>query len=327
MSSKSPAVHLASLVVDSLFYGIYLVLFLTSTYILVYAANVKSPRKSRSALRSMVFVSAVGLFCVVTGTALDHARFPRLLELRDLRRRRPFEQGAPASETAKNILLALSILVGDAMILCHPNPEFHRILVDIRFTQIYRLWIVWCRSKYIVVVPILSLLALAGTSILAVKAGPSSSKMPSPHLVLALDSVFTLTTNIYCTGFISWKIWRITRITMPTDGMDLRKFPAILVESAGIYARVEGVLTLGEDSYADSAWVVFYTVTLYTESSMQDFVLLTTPTVVGIANALIHTRVGLGWATEEGRRMEETWPRATTIRFPSPAAGSDGGDI
>ncbi|KAJ7794541.1 hypothetical protein B0H14DRAFT_3888694 [Mycena olivaceomarginata] len=65
-------------------------------------------------------------------------------------------------------------------------------------------------------------------------------------------------------------------------GDALIKFLAIVVESAGIYA----------------VWVILFSVTYETNSNLASFFLETAPAVVGIVNALIHTRVGLGWTSE-----------------------------
>jgi hypothetical protein len=45
-------------------------------------------------------------------------------------------------------------------------------------------------------------------------------------------------------------------------------------------------------------WVIFFTVTYQTNSNLGSFVLETAPAIIGIVNALIHTRVGLGWTSE-----------------------------
>ncbi|KAJ7253265.1 hypothetical protein C8J57DRAFT_1660485 [Mycena rebaudengoi] len=91
-------------------------------------------------------------------------------------------------------------------------------------------------------------------------------------------SALTLVTNIYCTVLISWKIWRTTRAAAPADGMNLMQFVAIVVESAALY----------------TAWAIFYTVTHELGSPVQNIVLMGMPPVIGIANALILVRIGLG---------------------------------
>ncbi|KAJ7919655.1 hypothetical protein B0H13DRAFT_2656699 [Mycena leptocephala] len=126
---------------------------------------------------------------------------------------------------------------------------------------IHRLWVVWSQSKRGLIV-----------------------------IALPTASLITLT------AFIAWKIWIITRETMPVEGSNLRHFLVIVVESAGLYA----------------CWAVFFAVAYETESNVQSCVIQTAPALVGIVNALIHTRVGLGWTSEQAERLP--WP-ASPLRF------------
>jgi len=61
-----------------------------------------------------------------------------------------------------------------------------------------------------------------------------------------------------------------------------RQFLVIVVESAALYA----------------SWTVFFGVTFYLKCNVQLVVVETTPTVIGIVNSLIQTRVGLGLTSE-----------------------------
>ena len=65
-----------------------------------------------------------------------------------------------------------------------------------------------------------------------------------------------------------------------------------MVESAAIYAF----------------WAAFFTVTYEVKSTVGSFVLETAPATVGIVNALIHTRVGLGWTREQNEGLTASWP-------------------
>jgi hypothetical protein len=68
LQMSAALMNLAGLVVETLLYGIYLVLFLTSTYLLV--GRYKSSRTSWKyvpLLRSMVFLSGFCLFAAVSG--------------------------------------------------------------------------------------------------------------------------------------------------------------------------------------------------------------------------------------------------------------------
>ena len=61
-------------------------------------------------------------------------------------------------------------------------------------------------------------------------------------------------------------------------------------------------------------WAVFFSITYETHSNLQSSVIQTAPALVGIVNALIHTRVGLGWLSEQTQTEGEAWP-ASLPRF------------
>ncbi|KAJ6597959.1 hypothetical protein B0H10DRAFT_2086569 [Mycena sp. CBHHK59/15] len=264
MSLTLIAVNLATLAIGSLFYGMYSVLFFISMYLLLRRYNAThtshKSRKDGSIFKSMVFVSAIFLFLVVTAhwTTIVYRAFIAYVSLQHGAEAETFfNDHAQITEVVQASFLSLSIVIGDSLI-------------------IHRLWVVWSHSKIVLVVPVCNLFALTG----------DIDVFSNPWL--KLNTVLTLITNIYCTGFITWKIWTITRLSMPSDGTNLRHFLVIVVESAGFYAF----------------WAVFFAVAYD--------VIQTAPAVVGIVNALIHTRVGLGWTGEQTQGLP--WP-SSPLRF------------
>ncbi|KAJ7321012.1 hypothetical protein DFH08DRAFT_889786 [Mycena albidolilacea] len=260
------SVNLATLAIGSFLYGMYYVLFAISMYLLLRRHTATNPsRKAASALKSVVFLSAIVLFLVVTGhwTMIVYRAFLAFISFQNGCESEPFYlDNARLTYRALNTLLSASIVIGDALI-------------------IYRLWVVWTRSKSVIAFPVCSLVAFA------VGSGISTRLIENRKTVFAdkwltATTMLTLLNNIYCTALISWKIWFTTKFSIASDENNLRKFLAILVESAGIYA----------------VWVILFSVTYETNSNLASFFLETTPAVVGIVNALIHTRVGLGWTSE-----------------------------
>ncbi|KAJ6485433.1 hypothetical protein C8R47DRAFT_1130177 [Mycena vitilis] len=271
MSAKLLAVNLAALTCSSLFYGMFVVLFSTSMYLLVgrYFANRGSRNAHQDSIfRSTVFIAAICLFCAVTAhwIATVYRAFSAFIY---------FQQGdaapefyadtAQVSELVQEGFLMISILIGDSLI-------------------IHRLWVVWEHRTVVVVFPICSLVALTMCSAVSMytvsRRAPGSDIFADPWLTS--NCVLTLVTNMYSTALITFKIWNITRVVRPIGGSNLRDFLVIVVESAAIYAT----------------WAVFFTVTYQTHSLVQFVVIQAAPQIVGIVNALIHTRVGLGWAIE-----------------------------
>ncbi|KAJ7768855.1 P-loop containing nucleoside triphosphate hydrolase protein [Mycena metata] len=101
--------------------------------------------------------------------------------------------------------------------------------------------------------------------------------------LLRYTPILTLVTNVYCTSFIGWKIWTITRLSLPSGGTKLRHFLVIVVESAALYAL----------------WAVLFLVAFETKSNLQVVLIQAGPELIGLVNALIMTRVGLGWTSEQ----------------------------
>ncbi|KAJ6455559.1 hypothetical protein C8R47DRAFT_996681 [Mycena vitilis] len=263
------AANLATLAVGSLFYGMYIILFFISMHLLLrrYNATHTSHKSSqtRSLFTSTVFVSAICLFLVVTAgcfiayVALQHGNEAEAF----------FSDHTQLTEVIQNCFMLLSIVIGDSLI-------------------IHRLWVVWAHKKLVLVVPVVSLIALTGEcevgSFVSLNVTAHSTDIFANPL-LKMNAVLTLLTNVYCTVFITWKIWKITKASISSlaSGTSLNHFLVIVVESAGLYA----------------CWAVFFAVTYEIQSNLQSTVIQTAPALVGIVNALIQTRVGLGWTSEQ----------------------------
>ncbi|KAJ7440776.1 hypothetical protein B0H11DRAFT_1750460 [Mycena galericulata] len=274
MSGKLLAVNLATLACSSLFYGMFLVLSSTSMYLLVgrYLAGRRSRSngvgQDRSIFRSTVFIAAIGLFAAITAHWITtvYRAFLAFIQLQGGDAALEFfVDTAQVTELLQEAFLMISILIGDSLI-------------------IHRLWVVWEHRTAVVVFPICTLTALTMCSAVSMY---TVSRRTTSHDVfsdpwLTSNCVLTLVTNVYSTAFITFKVWNITRVARPIGGSNLRDFLVIVVESAAIYA----------------SWAVFFTATYQTRSVVQFIVIQTAPEVVGIVNALIHTRVGLGWAIE-----------------------------
>ncbi|KAJ7259940.1 hypothetical protein B0H12DRAFT_1322340 [Mycena haematopus] len=274
MSAKLLAVNLAALTCSSLFYGMFVVLSSTSMYLLVgrYLAMRRSRNSSqKSIFRSTVFVAAICLFCSVTAhwiTTVYRAFLAFVYFEHGDAALQFYVDASQVTEFLQEGFLMISILIGDSLI-------------------IHRLWVVWEHRAAIIVFPICTLAALTMSSAVSMyttsRTGPGKDIFSDPWLTS--NCILTLVTNVYSTALITLKIWDITRVARPIGGASLRGFLVIVVESAAIYA----------------SWAIFFTVTYQTRSLVQFIVIQGAPEVVGIVNALIHTRVGLGWAIEAQR--------------------------
>ncbi|KAJ7447965.1 hypothetical protein FB451DRAFT_1289463 [Mycena latifolia] len=283
MHPPTPMNQLTELTVGSVLYGFYLNLFLTSIYILV--------KRSRDAhavplYRSVMFVLGCALFLAVTAEWV-------ILVIMNFNGFITFEGGtAPQEYFANNRLGIQAALWGTA--------SLSMILND--FMMVYRLWVVWNGNKVVMVLPILSWIGLVVTAIMYDIAAWGNTITTALVLFIPMV-VFIFVTNFYCTGFIVWKIWRITRICNPENGTNLNDFLAMVVESSALY----------------TAWILFLVAAQEDSSPMQYIAFGIHPMVAGMANALLQARIGTG------KTIEPT--AASSIHFgvgPATTAGSSG---
>ncbi|KAJ7722705.1 hypothetical protein B0H16DRAFT_1599973 [Mycena metata] len=257
-----PWTNLAGLVIGGSLYGVYFVLYILSAYLLIQRS---SGAHASPVYRSTIFVSGLFLFVAVTGNfvlTVVRAFLGFIVVENGTVAAAFFDDNSQITTTIQNVCAALAILISDSVI-------------------IYRLWIVWSRNKYIIILPILTLFGLMVTLVLSVQTTTHVNNIAEDK-GLTPGLVFTLVTNLYCTGLISWKIWNITTNASTASGNNLRHFLIVLVESAGI----------------STTWATFYIVTHQTNSDLQFVALIPLPAVAGIANALIQARIGMGKTVE-----------------------------
>ncbi|KAJ7822187.1 hypothetical protein B0H14DRAFT_2829194, partial [Mycena olivaceomarginata] len=176
-----------------------------------------------------------------------------------------FSDDSQTLSRVDDVFIALSVFIGDAMIV--PVAKWSRSTAS---------GFVWSFNKIVIVAPVLSLIGLVICGVLAARATQNVQDVPNDtELVLVI--VFTLVTI-----FISWKIWQITRTCMPVGGLNLRNLMAMIVESAALY----------------TCWLIYLSVTHQLNSTLQ-YIASSVTIVIGIANALIHARIGMGRTIEQ----------------------------
>ncbi|KAJ6549864.1 hypothetical protein B0H19DRAFT_1378643 [Mycena capillaripes] len=263
-----PLANLAALILQTLFYGMYFVIFNISMYLLFVRAKGHGSGTYTPVIKSMVFISGFALFFTVTvdWIIVVVRCFHGFIYFNDGKSADVyFDDSSGALSTVDNTFLALSIVLGDAMI-------------------IYRLWVVWSFNKIVIIVPILSLLGLIASLAIVVETTKRVAVQSiSLEVTLIPGTVFTLVTNIYSTSFIAWKIWRTARDCTPVGVMDLRIILAIVVESAAIFTSA----------------FIFSAITHQLNNTLQNIMLPAIPAILGIVNGLIHVRVAMGRTMEQ----------------------------
>ncbi|KAJ7789524.1 hypothetical protein B0H14DRAFT_2944076 [Mycena olivaceomarginata] len=263
-----PLANLASLVITTLLYGMYFIIFAISIYLMVMHANPgREPGKLAPLFKSTVFVSEVARAQDWISVVIRN--FQGFIYFNDgLSANTFFSDDSQTLSRVDDVFIALSVFIGDAMI-------------------IYRLWVVWSFNKIVIVAPVLSLIGLVICGVLGARATQNVQDVPNDtELVLVI--VFTLVPNYFSSTlytikvFISWKIWQITRTCMPVGGLNLRNLMAMIVESAALY----------------TCWLIYLSVTHQLNSTLQ-YIASSVTIVIGIANALIHARIGMGRTIEQ----------------------------
>ncbi|CCM06131.1 uncharacterized protein FIBRA_08381 [Fibroporia radiculosa] len=265
-------VNIATVCIESFFYGIFFVLSTVSLYLLVKRYWELGGRLSSSQpwTPTMTFIVAnVAIFLsttihwilVVIRIFMAFVTYPQgpLLFYADI---------AQLSEVVLSGALIFTLLATDAM-------------------MIYRMWIIWGYSKHVVIIPLCTFMGLLVCGI-AVLYQETRFHMGQNIFItdldrwLTSDAVFTLCTNLYCTTMIAWRIWRIRRISTQIEGHrnnNLMSVLAIIVESSAIY----------------TVWAIFFLVTYEAGSNLQFLPNETICIVSGISFMLINVRVGMGW--------------------------------
>ncbi|KAK0189612.1 hypothetical protein F5146DRAFT_1051681 [Armillaria mellea] len=269
--------NLATVAVESLLYGIFLVLDLTSiTLLFTREASFSSGAARTSSfvvMRRPMFIGAVILLVSITGHWI--CTVVRLFDAFV-----NFEGGQQAlkyyadlsqvTEVVKTGFLTGSVVTGDAMI-------------------IYRLWVVWGFNYRVIMFPLGTLVGLTvcgvGITYQFAKYTPGQDVFATvAGRWITSDCVFTLLTNVYSSSMIAWYIYRTHKASSAIGGSSMMSILAIFIESASIY----------------TTWTIFFMITYLTKTNIQFNTVDFWPEAAGIAFSLINVRIGLGWAQKAG---------------------------
>ncbi|KAJ7629220.1 hypothetical protein DFH06DRAFT_1480531 [Mycena polygramma] len=281
--------NLVTLVLESFLYGTLLLLFISTVYFLAARRTLAGTKYTvKHHLTSTVFLGIAVLFIVVTihwGLVIYQAFFAFIHLGSAVEEVGFYADLAQQSEIAKLAALMVAVLLGDALVT-------------------YRLWIIWGENWHVAAFPILCQLGLAGASVGMILeimhrflGEPGEMLIKEERPFTASCFVLSLLANIYSTGFISYRIWRATRM-ISTSQSRLRWFLSILVESAAL----------------QTIWLIFCSVALLFASHLAFVGADNFPVILGISNSLIHARVGLGWSQDRSGQKAQSSPQ-------------DGGDV
>ncbi|EJF59453.1 hypothetical protein DICSQDRAFT_156292 [Dichomitus squalens LYAD-421 SS1] len=280
-------VNLALTCVESALFGIFFVLAITSLAVLI-ARHGRPPLTTSPslsfghALRSPLLLGTILLLITVSGhwCATVLRLFQALLV---------YDNGQHP-EQYYLIVEAIPHVVATASVITSV------IVGDIILT--YRVWVVWDRKLAMVIFPAMCICAYIAAGICVVelfaafKTGESIFALASQRRVIT-TAALTLSTNIYGTGSIAYRIWSTNRALkherMLAPALSLSEALVIFVESAALY----------------TFWILFFLVSYCASSTLEAFAFHCIPAATGISFMLIIVRVGLGfsWSEIESARL------------------------
>ncbi|KAJ7181205.1 hypothetical protein C8R46DRAFT_1071659, partial [Mycena filopes] len=273
--------NLAALVFDTFLYGLFVLLFILTVYFLAARRTLAGTRyTTRHHFTSLAFIGVAILFLVVTvhWVIVVYQAFHTFIQLGTTAAGNAFYGDlGQMSEVIKAIVLFLALLLGDALVT-------------------YRLWVIWGRSRIVVVFPVLAL------GVVAISAVAMTSQLTRRRTSLN-DSwmttlfVLSLLANVYSTGLIIFRILGHWQGQSKSDSR-LMAFLVYLAESAAL----------------QTLWLIITAATGLAGGNIVFIPADTFPAIIGISNTLIHARVGLGWSPSS-----ESTPDSMN-KVPSPAA-------
>ncbi|KAI0358043.1 hypothetical protein OH77DRAFT_1398086 [Trametes cingulata] len=267
--------NLATVCVESAFWGIFFVLATTSLVLFVQRfKDREGPSYSYAKLwRSPLFVAS----CLLLGTVTAHwiVLVRRLFIAFTV-----FEGGtqptlffASLREPTEVVLTALNVV---SVVICD-------------LMVIARTWIIWNKATWVVVFPAVTTVGLTVCSITITylfsqySSGEDLYQSTLGHWVTA-GYILTISTNIYGTGMISYRIFTTSKALKhgirASGGKSIMEALSIFIESAALYA----------------VWGLFFFVTYQAKLSINVLANDCLPAVSGISLMLITLRISLGWA-------------------------------
>ncbi|KAJ8093224.1 hypothetical protein PM082_020709 [Marasmius tenuissimus] len=275
--------ELASVAIESSLYGFFLLLSIISLVGLTkYAEPAILPSHCRRTtvwssissglgiLKRPIFTGGLFLVAVVTGhwIIVIIRAFNAFVSAADPQAY--YSDTSSATLLAKNTLLALSVVIGDSLI-------------------IYRMWIVWGREYRVVVFAIVSLIGTTACGTFTTylfRTSPPGTIFLHGRLAdwIIAHSILSTCTNLYCSILIAWKIWNQMQQAsnfISVTGRPLSKALTLFVESTALYA----------------IWQLLFTVLLFAHSNLQSTFVDSYPPVQGIAFMSINARIYLSTRT------------------------------
>ncbi|KAJ7193233.1 hypothetical protein GGX14DRAFT_592994 [Mycena pura] len=270
--------QVATVVLESMLYGVYLALFVIYCYLQLWRQDriefgrLWGSPTGTSTLAILALCTAQWILTVIRffSAFLGSPNIDAISQY--------YLQHSPV-QVAITDLPVITILVGDAVI-------------------IHRLWIIWNDNLYVTALAVLLWLGLLITFCVEIYASIAHSVAISTGWTTTSWSL-TVTISIYF--LIAWRTWRACQAI--EGAKPLMSILAVLVESAAIYTYVPDqpsrlAITFNIEF---SAWIIFFGVVFQRRSHLLVIAQQLTTPLIGIVNMLIHIRVARGRSLDLSR--------------------------
>jgi len=270
MALSISTAELVGMIIHSTLYGLYIVLFIGSLYV-PWSRRRRYGRGGQPINIILLTVTIILFFLITIHWVLQFTRLVDAFVYHYDDEGGPdayYEYAANIKNVVKTAFYVAQTFVGD-------------------FTMVYRLYVVWGRNLWVIILPCLTSFGLlvAGSGVVYEFSHLSQNESvfitSAGHWVLTVFAT-TLTTNIIVTVLIAYRIWSIHRPVKGIAQNSLMPVVQIILESAAIYTIVL-ILTL---------------VGYLAKNNYQFITLDATSPAIGISFALIIVRVGMGLSSE-----------------------------
>ncbi|KAJ7223134.1 hypothetical protein GGX14DRAFT_657409 [Mycena pura] len=278
--------YLATLVLESVLYGLLLLLFILTIYLLANRGTLtgdKQPAKHQFTSLPFLGVAVLFKFVLITGHwgVNVYQAFYAYIHLGNATTEDAFYADlSQRSEVAKDSILFVAIILGDSLVV---RPHC----------------LSSCSNKLVQVC------ALIGTFVASVGIvfelttwepwlrGTPFLQQSSPWT--AAGYVFSFMTNVYSTGLIIYRIRTVSKPAKTKPGPALMRLLSVLAESATlqtVWLTISVLLLSLSGQFKFDAQFIFVDCL---------------PAILGISNLMIHARVGLGWSQDYAVDNDARW--------------------
>ncbi|PBL03948.1 hypothetical protein ARMGADRAFT_1070451 [Armillaria gallica] len=225
MAITLPEVYFVSLALEMLLYGMYTCLFVGSLYLMVFK------RKKTKVIVVMIVLNTIMWSLATSHMAVSFQQnFHAFLREHGADRPEVFEDNASPSIHSQLSLKSVNSVIGDGIV-------------------IWRVWVLWNRKRWILIVSTILLLTTLVGAIGVVQSfatAPQDVSVFDNRSLTAWGLAFiasTLTTNIWATTLIAYRTWSHNRLIRSITGEGLmvrlgrqNGILAILIESGVLYS-------------------------------------------------------------------------------------------